>query len=79
MRHKIKLPKLSDTSDDVLVGEWIATVGDELLAGDPLLVAETDKVEVEVPTPVAGRLVERLVDVEDEIDVGTPIAVIESP
>jgi len=78
MRHKIKLPKLSDTSDDVLVSEWIATVGDELQAGDPLLVAETDKVEVEVPTPVAGRLTERLVDVGNEIDVGTPIALIES-
>jgi pyruvate/2-oxoglutarate dehydrogenase complex dihydrolipoamide acyltransferase (E2) component len=78
MRHKIKLPKLSDTSDDVLVSGWIATVGDDLLAGDPLLSAETDKVDVEVPTPVAGRLVERLVAEDDEIGVGTPIAVIES-
>lgn len=78
MRHKIKLPKLSDTGDEVLVSAWIATVGDQLAAGDPLISAETDKVEVDVPCPVAGRLVDQLVAVDDEITVGTPIAVIES-
>lgn len=78
MRHKIKLPKLSDTGDEVMVAEWLAEVGDELAAGDPLFTAETDKVEVEVPTPVAGRLVERLVDEEAEITVGTPVAIVAS-
>ena len=72
MRHTVKLPSLSDTADEVLVAEWLAAVG------DPLVMAETDKVEVEVPSPVAGRLAEQLVGEEDEITVGTPIAVIES-
>ncbi len=79
MRHRVKLPRLSDTGDEVLVAEWVAAIGDDLAAGDPLFSAETDKVEVDVPSPVAGRLVEQLVAVEDEITVGTPIAVIESP
>lgn len=78
MRHKVKLPNLSDTAEEVLVAEWIAKVGDVLGAGDPLFSAETDKVEVDVPTPVAGKLVEQLVAEDDEITTGTPIAVIES-
>lgn len=78
MRHTVKLPSLSDTADEVLVAEWLAAVGDDVAVGDPLFLAETDKIEVEVPCPVAGRLAEQLVSEEDEITVGTPIAVIES-
>lgn len=78
MRYTIKLPKLGDTAEEALVGDWAAEVGDVLTAGDPLFSAETDKVEVDVPTPVAGKLVERLVEPEDEIVPGTPVAVIET-
>jgi pyruvate/2-oxoglutarate dehydrogenase complex dihydrolipoamide acyltransferase (E2) component len=44
-----------------------------------LLRVETDKALVEVPSPVAGTLVEQLVALEDEIDIGAPIAVIDGP
>lgn len=78
MKHRIKLPSLSDTGAEVMIAEWLAAPGDSLEAGSPLLIAETDKLEVEVPTPVAGVLLERLVADGDEVMVGTPIAIVES-
>lgn len=78
MRHRIKLPSLSDTGNEVLVAEWIAAPGDVLEIGSPLLLAETDKLEVEVPSPIAGTLEERLVAEGDEVETGAAIAVIVS-
>lgn len=78
MRMTVKMPRAADTVDEVVVSEWIVAVGSEVSAGDPLLRVETDKALVEVPAPVAGTLVEQLVDVDAEIATGVPIAVIES-
>lgn len=78
MRSTVKLPKLGDTADEVMVTEWSVDVGDEVEVGDALMSVETDKVEVDVPSPVAGKVAEKLVEAEDEIAVGTPIVVIES-
>lgn len=78
MRHTVKLPKLGDTADSVLVVGWEATVGAPVEAGDTLFTAETDKLDVEVPAPIAGTVVERLVAEGDEVAVGMPVAVIES-
>ena len=78
MRYTIKLPKLGDTTEEVVVIEWLVSPGDTIAAGDPLFRAETDKVETDVPSPVAGVLRERLVTEEDEVPNGTPIAVITS-
>ncbi len=77
MRHRVKLPRLGDTTQTVLVAEWFVDVGDEVATGAPLMLVETDKVTTEVPSPVAGVLVERLVGVQEEIDVGDSICVIE--
>jgi glutaconyl-CoA/methylmalonyl-CoA decarboxylase subunit gamma len=78
MRMTIKMPRAADTVDEVMVSEWAVTTGDTVAAGDALIRVETDKALVEVPSPVAGVLVEQLVSVDDEITTGTPIAVIES-
>lgn len=78
MRSTVKLPKLGDTADEVLVREWLVEVGDDVATGDPLMSVETDKVEVDVPSPVTGRITEKLVTEDSEIAVGHPIAVIES-
>ncbi|HTX62728.1 MAG TPA: biotin/lipoyl-containing protein [Acidimicrobiales bacterium] len=74
----MKLPRLGDTTQTVLVAEWRCDVGTDVAVGTALLAVETDKVTTEVPSPVAGRLVEQLVHPDDEIDVGDPICVIES-
>lgn len=77
-RTTLTLPKAGDTADSVVVLEWLAAVGDRLDAGASLLRVETAKVDVEIPMPSAGVLVQMLVEVDDEIDVGTPLAVIDT-
>ncbi len=78
MRHQVKLPRLGDTTKEALITEWLCAVGDEIAVGTPLVTVETDKVTTDVPSPVAGRLVEQLAVAQDELDVGAPLCVIES-
>lgn len=78
MRHTIKLPKLGDTTEEVVVLEWLVAEGDSVAEGDVLFRAETDKVEADVPAPIAGVLAEKLVAEQDEVVNGAPIAVITS-
>lgn len=78
MRHQVKIPKLGDTTRSVLITEWLCAVGAEVGVGTPLVTVETDKTTTEVPSPVAGRLVEQLAAVEEEICVGGPLCVIQS-
>lgn len=77
-RVTLTLPKTGDTADSVLVLEWLTSVGERVERGRPLLQVETAKVNAEIPCTVDGIMVEQLVGVDDEIDVGTPIAVIET-
>jgi len=78
MKLTVKLPRLAETVDEVVIDDWVKLVGDDVAAGDVLLRAETDKAVVEVPSPVSGRLVDQLVAANDEVRTGTPIAVLES-
>lgn len=78
MRQVVKLPKLGDTADEVVVLEWLVEVGGHVRSSDPLLRVETSKVNADVPSPVSGVLAERLVQPGEEIGVGTPLAVVES-
>jgi pyruvate/2-oxoglutarate dehydrogenase complex dihydrolipoamide acyltransferase (E2) component len=78
MRMTVKMPRAADTVDEFVVSEWVVEPGATIAAGDPIMRVETDKAVVEVPSPVAGTVVEQLVAVDDEIATGTPIAVIES-
>lgn len=78
MRHIVKLPRLGDTTQSAVVLEWLMQVGDEVKEGDALFTVETEKVETDVPSPVSGLLVERLVDEGDEVPTGAPIAVLKS-
>lgn len=78
MLFRVKLPQLGDTTQEVLITEWLVNVGDDVEPGTALMMVETDKAQAEVPSPFAGRLIEQLVAVDDEISVGTHICVIES-
>jgi len=78
MRHTVKLPKLGDMTEGVLVVEWLVSAGESIAAGDVLFRAETDKVDADVPSPISGTLVEKLVAEQDEVANGEPIAVIVS-
>lgn len=78
MRVTVKLPRLGETVDEVVVIEWHKQVGDDVAEGESLLSVDTAKVESDVPAPVAGRLVEQLVAADDEITTGTAVAVLEA-
>lgn len=74
----VKMPRVADTVDEVVISEWLVAAGTAVATGDPLMRVETDKALVEVPSPVAGTLVEQLVAVDDDVVTGAPIAVIDS-
>jgi Pyruvate/2-oxoglutarate dehydrogenase complex, dihydrolipoamide acyltransferase (E2) component, and related enzymes len=78
MRTRVKLPKLSETGGQMVVLSIAVSAGQLVAEGDTLLHVETDKVEADVPSPVAGRVVEILVAEDDEISVGTPIVVLDA-
>jgi len=78
MRHQVKLPRLGDTTQSALITEWLCQVGEKVEVGTPLMTVETDKVTTDVPSPVAGTLVEQLVSPQDEVGVGAPICIVEA-
>ena len=77
-RSIVKLPKVADTVDEVLLLEWLVPIGGTVSAGDPIVRVETDKVEMEIPTPVGGTLVETLVPEGEEVATGAGLCVIET-
>jgi 2-oxoglutarate dehydrogenase E2 component (dihydrolipoamide succinyltransferase) len=76
MRITVKLPVLGDTTQTGVIAEWLVNVGDSVDENQPLVSVESDKAVVDVPSPVAGILLEQLVAPQDEVEVGAPIAVI---
>ena len=78
MPHTVSLPRLSDTGSDVLVTACLASVGDTVERGQPVITVETDKVDADVPSPVAGRLTSLLVAEGDSLSPGTLIATIDT-
>jgi pyruvate/2-oxoglutarate dehydrogenase complex dihydrolipoamide acyltransferase (E2) component len=79
MRHTVKMPNVGETSATVVILEWLIEPGSTVTASQPVVRVETDKVDVEVPVPIGGTVVDLLVDPDEEIPVGAPIMVVESP
>lgn len=78
MKQTVVLPKLGDTTDEVVVSEWMVAEGERVAAGDVVLVVETDKTSAEVESPFDGVLVSQLVSPEQEIATGTPVFVVDA-
>lgn len=78
MLVKVKMPKLGETAEQVVVLEWLVAIGDAVAEGDVLLRVETDKVDADFPSPVAGVVTELLVAPDDEVEVGDPVCVIQT-
>ncbi|HEX9953062.1 MAG TPA: 2-oxo acid dehydrogenase subunit E2 [Rubricoccaceae bacterium] len=77
-RIDVVMPKMGESVMEGTVLEWKKAVGDIVEMDETLLEISTDKVDSEVPSPEAGRIVEILVQENDTVDVGTPIAIIET-
>lgn len=78
MKVKVKMPKLGQTVDEVVVTEWLCDVGQHVQTGTPLMTVETDKVDTDVPSPVTGVVVELLVAPDDEVATGAAICLIDA-
>jgi pyruvate dehydrogenase E2 component (dihydrolipoamide acetyltransferase) len=77
-RREVVLPALGEGVETGEVVAWLVDPGDAVRADDPVAEVETDKSMIEVPTPADGTLLERLVEVGSEVEVGAPIAIIEA-
>ena len=77
MATNIEVPTLGESVTEATVGEWLKQPGDSVAVDEPIVSLETDKVAVEVPSPVAGVLGEHQVSVGDTVEVGSVIATVE--
>ena len=78
MRSTLKMPKLGDAVDTVVVLEVLVTAGDRVSEGQSLFVVETDKAKLEVPSPLTGTITDVVVSIGEEVRVGAPTVTIES-
>ena len=74
---ELKLPKMGESVAEATLTNWLKDVGDTIEADEAVLEIATDKVDSEVPSEVDGVLKEKLFEVDDVIQVGQTIAIIE--
>ena len=70
----VEMPELGESVTEGTITQWLKSVGDTVEVDEPLLEVSTDKVDTEIPSPVAGTLVEILAEEDDTIEVGAVIA-----
>ena len=70
----VEMPELGESVTEGTITTWLKSVGDTVEVDEPLLEVSTDKVDTEIPSPVAGTIVEILAEEDDTIEVGAVIA-----
>ncbi|AQQ15675.1 Dihydrolipoyllysine-residue acetyltransferase component of pyruvate dehydrogenase complex [Corynebacterium glaucum] len=76
MAHSVEMPELGESVTEGTITTWLKEVGDTVEVDEPLLEVSTDKVDTEIPSPVAGVLIEIKAEEDDTVEVGDVIAVI---
>ena len=74
----VTLPALGESVTEGTVTRWLKQVGDEVAVDEPLLEVSTDKVDTEIPSPVAGTLLEIKVQEDETVEVGAELAIVGS-
>lgn len=77
MATEIKVPVLGESVTEGTIAEWLKQPGDAVAVDEPICSLETDKVAVDVPSPVAGVMAEHRAGVGDNVEVGAVIAVVD--
>ncbi|HEX3736909.1 MAG TPA: biotin/lipoyl-containing protein, partial [Solirubrobacterales bacterium] len=72
------MPEMGESVTEGIVLEWHVAVGDFVNEGDTVVEVSTDKVDAEVPAPTGGTITALLVEVDDEVPVGAPMAEMEA-
>ena len=78
MADEVQLPQLGESVTEGIITQWLVEVGDTVEVDQPIVEISTDKVDTEIPSPVAGTVQELRGEVDDEIAVGDVIAIIGS-
>src|SRR6187551_2976497 len=78
MSTPVKLPELGESVTEGTITRWLKQVGDTIEVDEPLLEVSTDKVDTEIPSPVAGTVLEIKVPEDETADVGAELAIIGS-
>ncbi|WP_432546666.1 2-oxoglutarate dehydrogenase, E2 component, dihydrolipoamide succinyltransferase [Kineococcus sp. SYSU DK004] len=74
MSNPVQMPALGESVTEGTVTRWLKSVGDTVEVDEPLLEVSTDKVDTEIPSPVAGTLLEILVEEDETVEVGADLA-----
>ncbi|MGP5033765.1 2-oxoglutarate dehydrogenase, E2 component, dihydrolipoamide succinyltransferase [Brachybacterium sp. JB7] len=76
MSESVKMPALGESVTEGTVTRWLKAVGDTVEVDEPLLEVSTDKVDTEIPSPVAGTIEKILVEEDEDAEVGADLVVI---
>src|SRR5512134_1416457 len=76
MSERVSLPALGESVTEGTVTRWLKNVGDRVEVDEPLLEVSTDKVDTEIPSPVAGVIEAILVQEDETVEVGTALVTI---
>ncbi|WP_314290727.1 biotin/lipoyl-containing protein, partial [Arachnia propionica] len=76
MSTEVTLPALGESVTEGTISRWLKAVGETVEVDEPLLEVSTDKVDTEIPSPVAGTLLEIRFNEDDVAEVGAVLAVI---
>ena len=71
--HEVVMPELQG-AEEITVGAWNKQPGEHVNKGETLMEVHTDKVNAEIPSPVAGVVEDLLLEVGDPVTPGQPIA-----
>src|SRR6266487_1977447 len=77
MAEPIKMPELGESITEGTITRWLKHEGDQVQADEPLFEVSTDKVDTEVPSPVAGVLTSIKVREDETVEVGAELAEID--
>jgi 2-oxoglutarate dehydrogenase E2 component (dihydrolipoamide succinyltransferase) len=76
--YKLLLPAMGESVDEATVTQWLKNEGDIIEVDDAVVEIATDKVDSEVPSEISGKLLKKLVEENQVVRVGEPLAIIET-
>ena len=76
MAKPVTMPQLGESVTEGTITRWLKSEGDEVEIDEPLAEVDTDKVNAELPSPVAGKIEKLLVSEGTTVDVGTEIVLV---
>ena len=78
MAEKITVPTLGESVTEATVSKWLKSQGEKVSVDEPLVELETDKVNVEVPSPISGTLGSIVVSEGETVNVGTLLGTVDN-